>query len=132
MSHQVLSEPVTGFLREHVRDVADLQLLVVVAGSAERWWDATAAARALVIDVTEARELLEHLAAHNLLEIRVTGDVRYQFRPGSEALCIAARAFLTAYRDHPFAVWRAVAGAGSTRSIRDFADAFRIRRDGGR
>lgn len=124
-----LGDAIVAFLRDHIRTVDDLHLLVAVASSEDRWWDETLVAREMLIDPAQARALLEHLAAHNLLEIRVTGSVRYQFRPGTPELHEAARACLAAYRDNPSAVWRVIAGPGGRRSIRDFADAFRIRRD---
>ena len=70
---------------------------------------------------------MDHLAAHNLLDIRITADVRYRFRPGTEDLQTAAREFADQYRTRPLPLLELV--SGTRRSIRDFADAFRIRRD---
>jgi hypothetical protein len=120
---------VSEFIAAHLRTVDDLHLLVATANEADRWWDAGAVARELLIDDDAARGLLEHLAAHNLLDIRVTGDVRYQFRPGTPELTQSAAACMYAYRSNPAAVWRALGGQRGARAIRDFADAFRIRRD---
>lgn len=128
MTTPVLPEAVGAFLREHIRTIDDLHLLVAIASNEDRWWDETSVGRDLLIDRREARAMLEHLAAHNLLEIRLTEDVRYQFRPGTQELYDAATACVAAYRENPIAVWRAVAGPGGRRSVRDFADAFRIRR----
>jgi len=75
----------------------------------------------------EARAALEHLAARNLLDIRIGRDLRYQFRPGTLELREAARAAAEAYRRHPIDLARLV--SPERRSITDFADAFRIRRD---
>lgn len=132
MTAYVLPAAVARFLHDYIRSVDDLHLLVAVASHAERWWDADSVANDLLIDTRDARGLLEHLAAQNLMEIRITGDVRYQFRPGTQALNDVAQACLSAYREHPVAVLRAVAGSGGRRGIRDFADAFRLRRDGDR
>jgi hypothetical protein len=119
---------VLAFMAEHIKSLHQLQLLVAVIESGDRWWDATSAARELGTTADAARRALDHLAAHNLLDIRITGDVRYQFRPGTEELRSAAREFAEQYRDRPLPLLELVSG-GARRSIREFADAFRIRRD---
>ena len=124
-----LPPEVSEFIAAHLRTVDDLHLLVATACDPDRWWDAGAVRRELLIDDSLAGGLLEHLAAHNLLDIRVTGDVRYQYRPGTPELTRAAEACMSAYRKNPAAVWRALGGQRGSRTIRDFADAFRFRRD---
>ena len=128
MTLYVLPEAVVRFIRDYIRDIDDLLLLEALANNAERWWDGAAVADELLVDQREAGRLLEHFAARNMLEIRVTDDVRYQFRPGTQPLDDAAQACLSAYREHPRAVWREVTGSSGRRNLRDFADAFRIRR----
>ncbi len=125
----ILPPAVGEFVAAHLRSVEDLHLLAATAAESDRWWDAATVARELAIDEAQGRALLEHLASHNLLDIRVTGDVRYQFKPGTAELAAATRACLAAYRANPAALWRALPRHGGGRAIRDFADAFRIRRD---
>jgi predicted ArsR family transcriptional regulator len=119
---------VSAFLADHIRSLEELQLLIVMVQAPDRWWDATTAARELGIDPPAARRGLDALAKRNLLDIRITGDVRYQFGPGTDDLRAAARATEDAYRTNPLAVVQLVAQTGK-RGLRDFADAFRIRRD---
>ena len=107
---------------------ADLQVLMLCAEAPERWWDASGMAREAGISVAAARHALDHLVRHNLLDIRVTGDVRYSFSPGTDDVREAAVACAAAYRSRPIAVVQLVAEAHRG-SLRDFADAFRIRRD---
>ena len=116
------------FVSDHVRSLEELQLLMTCMHAGDRWWDASSVARELGISVPEARRALDHLASRNLFDIRITGDVRYQFRPGTPELTEAAQACADAYRINPVAVIRLVSGP-ARRSIRDFADAFRIRKD---
>jgi hypothetical protein len=76
-----------------------------------------------------ARATLERFAQQNLLDIRISDDVRYRFQPGTDQLETAASAFAAAYRRDPALVVQYVAeSAAETDSLRDFADAFRIRR----
>lgn len=117
---------VLAFVSDHIRSLEELQLLMAVMHAPERWWDAATAARELILPVGTARRALDHLAAHNLLDIRITGDVRYQFRPGTDALRASAQACVEAYDAQPQAVVELVKG---TTPARDFSDAFRIRRD---
>lgn len=128
MSPQEFSPLVLAFMAEHVQSLEELRLLMAVIQSPDRWWDAAAAARELGTSAAAARRVLDRLAAHNLLDIRITGDVRYQFRPGTEDLRQAALTAAEAYRSNPLALAQLVTAAAARR-IRDFADAFRIRRD---
>ena len=123
-----LSPVVLTFVAEHLRTLEELQLLMTCIQAGDRWWDATSVARELGFSPAVARRTLDHLASRNLFDIRITGDVRYQFRPGTPALQDAAQATAEAYRTNPVAVIRLVSDT-TRRSIRDFADAFRIRKD---
>jgi hypothetical protein len=118
---------VVAFVTDHVRTLAELQLLIAVIQSGDRWWDAGAAARESGLSVQEARRALDYFSAHNLLDIRITGDVRYQFHPGTSALRESAEACAAAFRARPLDLAQLVTGP-SPSSVRDFADAFRVRR----
>jgi hypothetical protein len=119
---------VKAFVAAHVRTLDELQLLVAIIQAEDRWWDAAGAARECGVSVPEARAALEHFAAHNLLDIKIGEDLRYQFRPGTPELRAAARATAEAYRGRPLDVARLVPPP-AVRRLRDFADAFRIRHD---
>ena len=118
----------TAFVANHVRTLAELQLLMAIVQSGDRWWDATSAAREAGLTLQEARRALDHFGAHNLLDIRITGDVRYQYRPGTPELRESAEACVAAFRTRPLDLAQLVTGP-SAASVRDFADAFRLRRE---
>ena len=128
MSPSLVPPLVLAFVADHVRSLDELQVLLAVVQAPDRWWDATSAGRELGIAATAAQRALDALAGRNLLDIRITGDVRYQFRPGTDALRAAALATEDTYRTNPLGVVQLVAQT-SRRGLRDFADAFRIRRD---
>jgi hypothetical protein len=117
---------VFGFVTAYVRNLDELHLLLALMHASDRWWDANSAARELNLTPQQAAAGLDHLARHNLLDIRIAGTVRYQFLPGNQELRDAAAACLEAYRRNPMALLQVVTGS-ARRSIRDFADAFRIR-----
>jgi hypothetical protein len=124
----VVNQAVDTFVRQHIRTADDLELLLALANASDRWWDEGSLAGELGIDKATARRGLEHFASHNLLEIRVTESVRYQYRPGTQELDEQVRSFLDAYRVNPARIWRLVLEVGERRGVRDFAEAFRIRR----
>ena len=127
MSRREIAPPVLAFLAAHLSNVEQFQLLLHVMQTEDRWWDSQTVSRELGIPEADARAALDHLAKHNLLDIRITGDVRYQFRPGTAELDAGARACVQEFRRAPVDVLAAVTRGAST-SVRDFADAFRIRR----
>ena len=114
-------------MTQHIRTLAELQLLMAIVQSGDRWWDATSAAREAGLTLQAARRALDYFGAHNLLDIRITGDVRYQYRPGTAELRDSAAACVAAFRTRPLDLAQLVAGP-STTSVREFADAFRLRR----
>ena len=124
MSSDQLPKDVFEFLSEYVGALDELALLLTLMASTSRWWDAKAAGREIGVSEGRARVILDRFASGNLLDIRVSDDVRYQFKPGTADLVARAAATLTAYRERPAAVLRWVASRGS---IADFADAFRWR-----
>jgi len=107
----------TSFARDHLRDPYDLRLLIALVKAPDRWWDARAAARELQVPDGVARAALEHLAGRNLLEIRVRGEVRYRFRPGSEELRQRSLAFAKAFGANPLEVERALTRSVASRSL---------------
>ncbi len=86
----------------------ELQVLILFVEGRDRWYDAGRIAKLLSISLTHARAALDHLARHNLLDIRVTGDVRYRFRPGTRELETQATALVDTYRRNPQQVLRLI------------------------
>ena len=73
--------------------------------------------------------ILDELARANLLDIRIIDAVRYRFEPGIQELEQQAVAFAVAYHNNPADVVKLIARSTVSDSVRDFADAFRIKRD---
>ena len=117
------------FARSYLHSVDDLQVFILCVDQRDRWWDATGIARALSITESRARRILEQLARANLLDIRISDAVRYRFEPGLQELEQQAVAFALAYHNHPADVVTLIARSTVADSVRDFADAFRIKRD---
>jgi hypothetical protein len=122
-----LPSDVVQFVNDAVDSIEQLELLVMLIESSDRWWDAVSAGRALGINPGTMQRDLERLATRNLLAVNLGNDVSYRFEPGSPSLRATSQAFAAAYRKNPRALFR-LAVERQKRAIRDFADAFRIRR----
>jgi hypothetical protein len=118
---------VVAFVSQYIRSPEDLAVFLICVTEHDRWWDASSMAREVAMGPAAAQRSLDQLARSNLLDIRLTADVRYQFRPGTSELREAALATAAAYRSNPIGVVQLVANARQ-RSLRDFADAFKLRK----
>lgn len=123
-----LPASVEQFTRTYLWSLEGLLVFVTCLDNRERWWDAATMAREVGITEAAAHKTLERLARGNLLDIRVTGAVRYQFKPGTPDLESQAGMFAAAYRKNPVHIVRLVVPS-LPRSLRDFADAFRMKRN---
>jgi hypothetical protein len=105
-----LSLAAVSFAAAHLKEARELDVLLRLSELSGRWWDAAALARDLGVTVDDAAEVLHRFAAMNLLDIRVTEQVRYRFAPGRRDLETGARALLDAYRRDPEAVRAVISG----------------------
>jgi len=122
-----LPPDVVQFVHESIDSIEQLELLALLIESSHRYWDAASAGRALGVNPGKTQRDLERLATRNLLAVNLGADVSYRFEPGSSRLRETTEVFAAAYRHNPRALFRLVAER-QTRAVRDFADAFRIRR----
>lgn len=109
---------------QHVRTFEDLEVLLLLARDANRFWSAAAAASELGLSQASAQTALDSLASRNLLEVRFGEDVLYRLDPNTPGTAAAVATILNAARRHRTAVLSVIAGA--RRAVGDFADAFRI------
>jgi hypothetical protein len=123
---------VVEFARSYIRSLEDLRVLIICADHRDRWWDADGLARRTVISEPHAARVLDRLAKANLLDIRISDAVRYRFNPGTDELTARAEAFTAAYHKSPGEIAKLIARRDVPESVRDFAEAFRIKRDDSR
>lgn len=122
-----IAPEVTAFVLSDLPTLEHLEILALMMRARDRWWDSAGLGRELGMAPALCGRILEHLASRNLLEIRVTGDVRYRFQPGNEAARALTEGFATAFATQRLTLMRLLIGE-QRQSIRDFADAFRVRR----
>jgi hypothetical protein len=116
------------FVNKTADSIERLELLVMLIESPDRWWDAATAGHAVGVDPATTQRDLEHLATRNLLAVNLGTTVRYRFEPGNATVRATSEAFAEVYRNNPRALYRVVVRR-QNRALRDFADAFRIRRN---
>ena len=105
-----LPQTLARFAATHLASLEDLKVLALCVEERDRWHDAPAIARTLRIPRGAARAALDHLARNNLLDIRITGDLRYRFRPGTSELESQALALVDAYQRNPGQATEAIRG----------------------
>jgi DNA-binding IclR family transcriptional regulator len=105
-----MPQPLAQFASTHLASLEDLKVLALCVAERDRWHDAPEIARTLRLPRGAARSALDRLARNNLLDIRITGDVRYRFRPGTWELEAQALALVDAYRRNPTQASEAIRG----------------------
>lgn len=105
-----LPTPLARFAATHLGSLEDLRVLAYCVEERDRWHDAPAIARTLGIARGAARAALDRLARNNLLDMRITGDLRFRFRPGTSELESQALALVDAYRRNPAGASEAIGG----------------------
>jgi hypothetical protein len=89
------------FLATYARSLEELAILLALIESRTRWWDVASMAVRSGITPLHARRVLDAFAARNLLDIRISDDVRYRLRPGTPALAHDVDAVVGCYRRSP-------------------------------
>jgi hypothetical protein len=130
MPPEPVPSDIAAFLRDHLLTVDEIEALTAMSNAPGRWWDAKLMCRELGVPVSLARSILDHLAGLNLLDIRVTDEVRYKFQPGTPELNQMASRVVSLYRTNRAALMRGIS-RGARRGVLDFADAFRLRKNDG-
>jgi len=91
-----------------------------------RWWNSLSLADYLGVSSSAADRILEELCSRSLLAVNVGSTVGYQFSPATPELEALVTEFVDAYRRARGRIHTLIASRRE-RSVRDFADAFRLR-----
>jgi hypothetical protein len=100
----------TLYLARCVASLDDLKVLLVLMASRDRWFDPPAVGALCGLSVEHARRGLDRLVSANLVDIRATDAVRYQFCPVTPELEHGIDAVVDLYRREPRAVTEWIAG----------------------
>jgi hypothetical protein len=124
MSDLHLPAELLDFLATHVDSVAQLEALLLMRQEASLRWDGKRVASRLYIREQDAQDVLAHLASDGFL-VRESGGFR--FEPHSQDLAQTVELLANWYRTHLIAITNFI--HSKPRRIRQFADAFKFKKD---
>lgn len=113
------------FINEHVGSIAQLELLLLLAGDPAKTIDAEEASRVFYVTVDAARAFLETMAADGLLAAEPGGKFRFAPRHAEWAQLVETLG--QTYRERRPTVIEIIY-TGPLDALQSFADAFRIRK----
>lgn len=127
MNQRALSDDLVRFVQTHLRTVWALKMMIVMHAAPNDSWTAPALVKELRASEPLVNELLARFERLGLI-IQVEEKGIWCWRPATDEVRELADAIAVAYATTPFGVIQAIAEAPEDR-IRQFADAFRVRRD---
>jgi hypothetical protein len=124
MVDDLIPEDVRDFIIRFVDSVAELEALLLLRGNPDLAWDAGMMAKRLYASEPEVAELLARLSEHGLLR---AGDGQYRYECATAELSSVVDSLAVVYSRHLIPVTNMI--HGKRRRIRQFADAFKFRKD---
>jgi hypothetical protein len=122
----VIPEQVLQFVRQSIKSVWTLDLMILMRRHKDRAWTPDALAGELRANRALVQEALSSLVAAGILVAEPEGAFRYG--PADAALEDAAAEVERHYIERPLALIRAIVSAPNEK-IQSFADAFRFKKD---
>jgi hypothetical protein len=116
------------FILENIDSIAQLEALLLLRGSPNEEWGAQKVAKRLYISEQEATPLLARLSAEGLIAFSNDKPPLYRYQPASDDLALIVDRLVETYSKHLVPVTNLVHSKPRTR-IREFADAFNLRKD---
>lgn len=119
-----ISDPVRRLIAERIDSVPELEAILLLRDNRTHAWTAEEAGKRLYVSTVVAAHLLQALAARGFF---VEVDGRWRYGPASPELADAVDDLAATYGRHLVAVTHLIHSKPS-QNVRDFADAFRLRR----
>jgi hypothetical protein len=123
MADDAIPDGVRDFVLRHIDSVAQLEALLLLHANSNENWDVPRAAARLYTGEDEIRKVLSYLCADGLLSCK-DNVYRYECPP---AMAATVDRLADVYRRHLIPVTNII--HTKPRRIREFADAFKFRRD---
>lgn len=124
MADELIPEDLRDFILGHIDSIAQLEALLLLRRNPDETWTTATAAQRLYISETEAMGALQHLCTNGLLSC---SDDRYRFTGQSDEHSRMLDRLADAYARHLIPVTNLI--HGKPRRLREFSDAFKIRKD---
>jgi len=124
-----MADPIPDVVRrlilERIDSVPELEAILLLREYPGRDWTAAEASQRLYVSQTVGAHILATLAQRGFL---VSREQRYRYEPGSPDLAQTIDALAETYAHHLVAVTQLIHAKPSA-SVREFAEAFRLRKD---
>jgi len=122
-----LPATVRQFISEHIRSIAQLELLLLLSREREKTWSVQEAAKALYTADSMTEPLLESLRSIGLVVRSDDAEQRYSYAPKSPELERSVQDLAHEYQERRVTIINLIYSAPAEK-LQDFADAFRIRK----
>lgn len=124
-----ITKEVEQLIREKLRSVEQLEVLLFLRAAADKEWSATEVSEKLYTQPDSAAKCLADLSARGLLVVRRTpGPLLYRYKPNTAALERTVSGLADAYKVRRFSVIELIFSSPNDQ-IQVFSDAFRIRKE---
>jgi hypothetical protein len=126
-SQPEIPDSVKGFIAKHIRSVEQLEILILLSAAPENIWTVQKVAQHIQSDEASIASCLEELQSQGFLIAKKMPGLVYQFSCSSEELLMGVKALTETYRKQRIKVIEVVLDK-SQQNLRNFSDAFKIRR----
>lgn len=124
MTGDPIPHAVRELIAERLDSVPELEAVLLFRENPARAWTPEDAGTRLYVSTTVATHVLDTLTARGFFS---TADGAYRYQPESEELAATVDALADAYRRHLVVITELIHSKPS-RQVRDFANAFRLRK----
>lgn len=129
MPQDAIPEDVQRFILTCIPSIPHLEALLLLRANPPRGWEAREVAARLYVPEAEAAAVLADLDAAGLL-LSEQAPQRYRYEPASDELRQLLDRVAHAYAAHLVEMTHLVHAKSDDRKARQFADAFKFRKDG--
>lgn len=127
MTAPAIPDDVARFIRERIRSVGQLEVLLLLHRASDRWWSPDEVNGELRSSLHSALQCLEELRDARLLEERSAGGRAFRFHPAAADATPTVERLSEVFRDRMAAVIDCIYSERQN-SIREFAEAFRLKK----
>lgn len=128
MSGDLIPDDLRQFILANIDSVAEMEALILLRSGPAQGWSAPVYTRRLYISEAETVRLLASLCAKGFATPLATEPVQYRYQPASPELGELVDRLVEFYARHLVPVTHLIHSKPQPR-IREFADAFKFRRD---
>ena len=129
MSETGFSDELDRFIAAEIKSLEQLEILLLLSGNPHKWWTAQGVYDVIKSSLGSVEGRLREMAERGMLRQEPDSANRYQFAPADESIWRLIAELREAYKERPVKVVQAIYTAKPPDGVREFARAFRIRKD---